>query len=326
MQNLVRRRVALALAFLCEIAFALPAAAQAWPAKPIRLIVAAAAGTATDSVARVYVPRLGDALGQPVVIDNRPGNAGNMGLEAAGRSAPDGYTLLSAPGGIIVVGPHLYKLDIDVAKDLEPVAPTSRATMFLVVRPGLAVNNVADLVALARANPGKLNFSTSGSGSTPHLAAVMMLRTAGVQATHVPYKSGAQAMNDVVSGQIDFIFDPGAVVPQIKAGKLRLLAVARTTRSPFFPDTPTMAEAGTDVDAGATAMTGVYAPTGLPRDILMRVNREIGRILMTPAARTALSTVGAEPATASPEEFAAQVRRDRERFGTIIREADIRVD
>lgn len=315
---------------LVSAAFALALApaisAQSWPAKPVRLIVAAAAGTATDSVARIYVPRLGDALGQPVIIDNRAGSAGNIALEAVAKSAPDGYTFLSAPGGIIVTGPHLYKLGIDVAKDLEPVAPTSRASMFLVVRPGLAVNSVADLVAHARANPGKLNFSTSGSGSTPHLAAEMMLRAAKVQATHVPYKSGAQAMNDVVGGQIDFIFDPGSVVPQIKAGKLRLLAVARSTRSPFFPDTPTMAEAGTDVDVGATTMTGVYAPAGMPRDMLIRVNRELARIVMTPEARSALTGVGAEPAAATPEEFAAQVRRDRERFGVIIREANIRVD
>jgi tripartite-type tricarboxylate transporter receptor subunit TctC len=300
--------------------------AQGWPSKPIRLVVSSAAGTATDSIARLYAPKLGEAIGQPLIIDNRPASGGIVALEQVARSAPDGYTLLGSPGGIVITGPHLYKVGVDVAKEIQPVSPVSRASMFLVVRPGLPASTVAELVAHARANPGKLNFSSGGSGSTPHLAGVMMTRAAKIQATHVPYKSGAQAMQDVLGGQIDFMFDPGAVVPLVKSGKLRLLAVARATRSPFFPDTPTMAEAGTDVDVSATTMTALYAPSGIPRDVVARLNRELARIVTTSEVRTALAGVGAEPAVASPEEFTAEVNRERERFGAIIREANIKAD
>jgi tripartite-type tricarboxylate transporter receptor subunit TctC len=314
-------------ALLCLFLFvATSASAQTWPSKPIRLIVASGAGTATDTIARLYTGRLGDALGQPVPIDNRPGGGGIAAMEAVAKSAPDGHTLLGAPGGIMVAGPHLYKVSFDIAKELEPVSPVSRASMFLVVRPGLPVKTVADLVAHARANPGKLNYSSGGSGSTPHLAGVMLARVAKVDIVHVPYKTTAQAMNDVLSGQIDFIFDPGAVVGHIKSGKVRLLAVARPTRSPFFPDTPTMAEAGAAVDVAATTMTGLYAPTGMPRDIVARLNREVARIVTSPELRGPLAGVGAEAATATPEQFAAEVARERERFGVIIREANIKAD
>lgn len=312
--------------FASALAFTLTGWAQTWPAKPVRLILAAAAGTPTDSVARIYSPRLAEALGQPVPIDNRPGAGGVVGIEGAAKAAADGYTLLGAPGGIIITGPHLYKLAIDVTREVEPVAPVSRASMFLVVRPGLPAGSVADLVAHARANPGKLNFGSGGSGTTLHIAGVMLLRAAKIDAVHVPYKSSALAANELLSGRIDFLFDPGTVVPHIKSGKLRLLAVARATRSPFFPDAPTMAEAGTDVDVGATTMTAVYAPAGLSREIVMRVNCELGRIVAAPDVRAAFAGLGAEPATASPEQFAAEVRRERERFGALIREAGIKAD
>jgi tripartite-type tricarboxylate transporter receptor subunit TctC len=308
------------------LAFASGGWAQAWPVKPVRVLLASAAGSPTDSVARVYSPRLAEALGQPVPIDNRPGAGGMVALESAAKAPPDGYTLLGAPGGIVITGPHLYKPIVDIARELEPVAPVSRASMFLVARPGLPAGSVAELVAHARANPGKLNFGSGGSGTTLHIAGVMLLRAAKIDATHVPYKSSAVAATELLSGRIDFLFDPGTVVPHIKSGKLRLLAVARATRSPFFPDAPTMAEAGTDVDVGATTMTGVYAPAGVSRDIVTRVNRELARIVAAPEVRAAFAAMGAEPLTASPEQFAAEVRRERERFGVLIREAGIKAD
>lgn len=308
------------------IMLALPAWSQVWPAKPIRMIVNAAAGAGPDAVARVYAPRLADALGQPVVIENRQGAAGSgsIGIEAVAKSAPDGYTLLNAPGSTIVLGPNLYKYGVEVARDLEPVAPTVRAGAFLVVRSTLPVHSVAELITYARANPGKLNFGTPGSGTAPHIGAVMLLRAANIEATHVPYKGVVQVLNDLLGDRLEFTFDPGIAVPHIKAGKLRLLAVVDSVRSPIFPDTPTMAEAGTEVNAAI--VSGVFAPVGTPREIVARLNREIGRILQTAEVRNSLAALGNEVVTASPEEFAAMMHRDRERFGVIVREAGIRVD
>ena len=288
------------------------------------MVVNVAAGTGPDMIARVFAGPLGDALGQPIVIENRAGAGGNIGLEAAARSAPDGYTLLSTPGGPMVIGPHVYKGSIDVANELEPVAPTARTIMLLVVRPSIPVRSVAELVAYARANPGKLNFGSGGHGGGLHIAAEMLLRKANIRATHVPYKVATQVLTDMLGGQIDFTFDTGSAVPYIKSGKLRLLAVASTARTSTFPDTPTMAEAGTDVNSSVVG--GVFAPAGTPREIVTRLNREITRIMKTKEARSAVTNLAAEVVTASPKEFAELMRRDRERFGAFVREANIRVN
>ena len=305
-------------------AFAPLAWAQTWPVKPIRVIVNYGAGGSADVIARTYAPGLGEALGQPVVVENRPGAAGSIGVVAVAKSNPDGYTLLNSPGGPITVSPHLYKLGVDVANELIPVAPTARTTLYLVVRPSLPVHSVAELVAYARANPGKLSYGTPGSGATGHLAAEMLLRAEKIQATHVPYKGLPPILAALVGNQIDFSFDPGSAVPLIKSGKLRVLAVTSPKRSPFFPDTQTMAEAGTAVDADV--VTGVYAPAGTPREIVMRLNHEISRIMQTAQARATLAALGAELVTSSPEEFASFQHLARERFGTVVREANIRVD
>jgi tripartite-type tricarboxylate transporter receptor subunit TctC len=240
------------------------------------------------------------------------------------RSAPDGYTLLNSPGGGIVMAPHLYKLGVDVAKDLIPVAPTARLTIILVVRSSLPVHSVAELIAYARANPGKLNFSSSGNGSSLHLPAEMLLRAANIQAIHVPFKGGAPALIALLGGQVDFMFDSGPALAHVKSGKLRLLAVARATRSSFFPDTPTMAEAGADVDVDL--WQGIYAPAATPREIITRLNREVSHIMQTSEVRAALAAIGGEAVSASLDEFAARQRRQREHFGTVIREANIRAE
>ena len=310
--------------FAAAIAFAPPAWAQSWPAKPIRMIVNFPPGSGPDVITRIYSGRLGEALGQAVVVENRAGAAGNIGLEAVAKSAPDGYTLLNSPGGPIIINPHLYKLGIDVARDLEPVAPTARTSMFLVVRPSLPASSVAELIAYIRANPGKINYGSPGSGSMPHISAEMFSRAAKIQFTHVPYKGSAQVLTDLLGDQLNFTFDPGVAVPHIKAGKLRLLAVTSGARSPIFPNTPTMAEAGMDVNT--STLSGVYAPAGTPREIIARLNREISRIMQTAEAHAALAVIATEGVTASPEEFAALQHRDRERFGAIVREANIRAD
>ncbi len=299
-------------------------AQQAWPAKPIRLVINFAPGGTNDIIARAFTPRLGEALGQPVVVEHRAGAAGNIGMEQVVRSAPDGYTLLHSGGSTVIIGPHLYKTPIDVEKDLQPVAPTARTAIFLVARQGLGVRTVNELIAYARANPGKLNFGSSGTGSAPHIAAEMLLDAAKIRATHVPYKGSGETVAALLGGQIDFLFDIGALVPQIKADKVRLLAVASAGRSSLFPDAPTTAEAGTEVNADT--LVGVYAPARTPREIVDRLNREIVRIMQTPEARAALSQVAAEVVAATPEEFAAMQKRARDRFGAIIREAKIKLD
>jgi tripartite-type tricarboxylate transporter receptor subunit TctC len=306
-------------------AFASPAFAQTWPAKPVKLVVNFAAGGSTDVIARSMSSPLSETLGQQVVVENRVGVGGNIGLEAVAKSAPDGYTLLHSSDGALLINPHLYKMAVDVAKDLQPVAPTARAAIFFVVRPGLPVKNLAEFVAYARANPGKLNYGSAGVGTLQHVAAEMMQRAANVKVTHVPYKGSQQVLVDLIGGQIDFTFDLGAAIPHIKTDKVRLLAVPGATRSTLFPDTPTMAEAGTNVDL--IWLSGVYAPAGTPRDIVARLNREIARIMQTAETRAMLASMQAETvAPMSPEEFAAHQQRARDRFGALVRDANISIN
>ena len=301
------------------------APAQSWPNKPIRLVVNFAAGGSTDVIARSMSAKLSETLGQQIVVDNRVGVGGNIGLEAVAKSAPDGYTLLHSSDGTILINPHLYKMSVDVARDLDPIAPTARAGLFFVVRPGLPVKTLADFVAYARANPGKLNYGSAGNGTLQHIAAEMMMRAAGIKVTHVAYKGSQQALVDLLGGQIDFTFDLGGAIPHIKTDKVRLLAVPGSTRSPLFPETPTMTEAGTNVEI--TWMSGVYAPAGVPRDIVLRLNREIGRIMQTAETRTLLAGMAAEPVPPmTPQAFAAHQQRARERFGAVVRDANIRLN
>ncbi len=319
------RRSARFLIAACLLAAAPQAFAQGWPDKPIRLIVNFGTGGAPDLVARLYAPRLSEALGQPVVVENRAGAGGNIGVETVARSAADGYTLLSSASSSFVIGPHIYtKLAFDPVKDIVPVAAAALTPMYLVVRPGLPAATVAELVAHARANPGKLNYGSAGAGTLPHAAAEMLLRTAGIRATHVPYKGSGAALAALLGDQVDFVFDPGVAIPQVKAGKVRLLAVGSAARSPGFQDTPTLREAGADMTA--VSVVGLFAPAGTPAEIVARLNRELARIMQSPESRAALSAMAAEGITASPQEFAAQLARDRERFGVIVREAGIRAE
>lgn len=297
--------------------------AQTWPDKPIRLIVNFPPGGTTDLMARAFAPKLSESLGQPVIIDNRGGAAGNIGLEVAAKAPPDGYTILASSGSPIVVGPHFYKLSISVDRDLEPITPMARILTLLVVKPSLPVKSVGELTAYLRANPNKLNYGSVGTGSTLHIHAERYLFANKIRATHVPYKGAALMVTALLSDQVDFAFDSGLSVQHVRSGKLRALAVASNARSQLFPDVPTMAETGTEVN---DALFGVYAPTGTPRPIITRLNREISRILQLPDSRAALATFAAEPVSLSPEEFAVIQRRDRERYGAFIKTAKIQAD
>src|SRR5688572_14151310 len=298
---------------------------QAWPSKPIRLIVNAAAGGSTDVTARSMANRLSETLGQQVVVDNRVGAGGLIGVETAGKAAPDGYTLLHASDAGTLVSPHLYKMGIDVSRDLISIAPTAKAALFFIVRANLPVKTMKDFVAYARANPGKLNYGSAGHGTLQHIAAEMMIRETGVKVVHVAYKGSQQVLVDLLAGQVDFTFDLGAAIPHIKTEKVRALAVPSATRSQLFPELPTMAEAGTNVDI--TWMSGVYAPTGTPREIVNRLNREIGLSMQTPEAKAMLAAMAAEPIPPMTQaQFEERNRRERERFGAIIRAANIKLN
>lgn len=298
--------------------------AQGWPEKPIRLIVNFGTGGAPDVVARLYAPRLSEALGRPVVVENRAGAGGNIGIEAVVRSAADGYTLLSSASSSFVIGPHIYRLAFDPVRDIVPVAAVALNPTYLVVKPGLPVKSVAELLVYGRANPGKLNFGSPGAGTLPHVAAEMMLNIGNVRAVHVPFKGSGAALAALLGDQVDFVFDPGVAIPQVKAGKVRLLAVGTGFRSVGFPETPTMREAG--VDMTAVSIVGLFAPAGTPGEIVARLNRELARIMQTPDVRAALTAMAAEPISVSPSEFATLLSRDRERFGVIVREANIRAE
>ena len=318
MRTLVRGMIALIV-----IAIASPALAQNWPSKPIHLIVNFGTGGAPDVAARLYGLHLSEALGQPVVVENRAGAGGNLGIEAVARAAPDGYTLLVSASSPFVIGPHIYKLNFDPAKDLQPVAPMALTPMYLVARPTLPMTNVADLVAYAKANPGKLNYGSAGNGTLPHASAEMLLQAAKIQAVHVPYKGSGDALSGLLRDEIDFVFDPGVAIPHVKASKARLLAVGSESRLQSFPNTPTLAEAGTGMTV--VSVVGAYAPARTPSDIVARLNREITRIMQLPKVRASLAAMAAEPIAASPQEFEALLAKDRERFGVIVREANIKV-
>lgn len=299
--------------------------AQTWPEKPIRLIVNFAAGGSTDVIARSVGTRLSEVLGQPVVVENRVGASGNIGASSVARAAPDGYTLLHSADGTIVINPHLFKMDIDVAKDLVPIAPTAGASMFLVTRPEFPARNMAEFVAHARANPGKLNYGSAGPGTLQHIAIEMIMDAAKFSAVHVPYKGSQAVLVDLLAGRVDFTIDLGAAIPHIQSGKLRLLAVPGKVRSPIFPETPTLIESGVNVNL--TWLSGVYAPAGTPAPIVARLNKEITRIMHSPDTKKQLDAMASEVAPAmTPEEFAAHQQRARDNFGAIVRSAGIKAN
>jgi tripartite-type tricarboxylate transporter receptor subunit TctC len=315
------RAIVIALAFAAGMIST--SLAQTWPTHPIRLTVNFPPGGAADLLARLIGQSLGETLGQPVVIENKGGANGNLGGEAVARSVPDGYSLLMSSGSMVAINPHLYaSMPFDPAKDLIPVASVARVPFYLVVRAENPVQDFKAFIADLKANPGKRNFGSPGIGSSPHLAAELLKKMTGTDAVHVPYRGAAPALNDLLAGQLDFLFDPGIAIEHVKAGKLRAIAIGSPQRSPQLPEVPTLAElglAGFDADA----IFGVYAPAGTPRDIVARLNTEINRALGTVALKERIMAVGNIPAAMSPDEFGERAREDSKRFGAIIRERGI---
>lgn len=316
----------LALAGLLALALPTAALAQNWPTKPLRVVVNFPPGGAADQIARLIATPLSEALGQPVVVENRGGANGNVGGEVVAKSPADGYTLLMSSGGMVSVNPHIYpRMPFDPAKDLSPVAAAARVMVFLVAKPGLPANTVQEFLAHVKANPGRLSYGSAGNGSSPHLAGEMMKSQAGLFAVHVPYRGAAPALQDLLAGQIDFYFDPGIGLNHVRSGRLKLLAVGSPKRSPLFPQTPTLDEAGLK-GFDADTVFGFYAPAGTPPEVVARLNREINRILGTAAVKDRIQALGGEALPLSPAEFAAKAAEDSKRFGAIIRERKIAAD
>lgn len=302
------------------------AQAPSWPTKPLRVIVNFPPGGAADQLARAIGQPLSEALGQPVVIENRAGANGNIGGEAVAKASNDGYTLLMSSGGMVSINPHLYaKMAFDPTKDLVPVAAAARVLVFLEVKPTLPVDNVKEFLAYMKANPGKLSFGSPGNGSSPHLAAEMMKAQTGLYAVHVPYRGAAPAMQDLLGGQLDFMFDPGIGLQQVKSGKLKLLAVGSSKRSPLFPDVPTLAESGLE-GFDADSWFGFYAPAGTPPAVVSRLNADINKALGTQAVKDRISAIGGIPAPMSPSDFNQRASIDSTRFGALIKARGIKGD
>ncbi len=307
---------------LCLVAAMLvasPAFAQGWPSRPVRVVAAYPAGGSIDIVARLVSQRLGESLGQPFIVENKAGAAGNIGTDFVAKAAPDGYTLLMGSAAAISSAPNVYaKLPYDPLKDLLPIVLVANQPNALIVRPGLAANNVREFIALARANPGKLNYGSSGVGASQHMTAELFAMMTGVQITHVPYKGGAPAMADLMSGQIDFMFDPVPTSIQVvRSGKVRALAVTSLRRSEVMPDLPSMAEAGLD-GFELRGWIGLLAPANTPRDLVQRLNGEVLKMLAADL-RGKLLELGLDVAGGTPEQFAAFIREDIAKYGRIVK-------
>jgi tripartite-type tricarboxylate transporter receptor subunit TctC len=325
-QSLLRRHLIQAATItLCSLAGASMAQAQAWPAKPVKIVVGFAPGGTTDVMARVMAQSLSEALGQTVLVDNKPGASGNVAASEVIRAASDGYTFLIAPTSFETANPFLFKQTINPAKDLTPVAGVGRSQMYLVVKPQSTVKDAKEFVAYARANPGKLSYASAGPGTPPHLAGEMFKNVTGVFATHIPYRGAAPALQDVMAGQADYVFDPGIAFPHVRAGKVRMLAVAGAKRSSFFPDVPTLAELGFK-GAELDIWFGMWAPNGTPPDITTRMAKEVAKALKLANTRTRYESLGAEPVGLDNAEFKSMLVNETKQLSALIRNSKINID
>ncbi len=323
---IVRRSLLFAALALAALG-ALPSGAHAaYPEKPIRIVLGFAAGGGSDILLRKMAPALGEALGQPIVVENLPGAGGNLAMSAVARAAPDGYTLLMGSPGLATNSSLYANLSFDPLRDFAPVAMVGSVQNVLLVRPKLPVNSVAELVAYARQNPGKLNYASPGVGTSLHLAAELFKVQTGIQMVHVPYKGGAQAMTDLMGGQVDVMFNvlPSAT-PQIKAGTVKALAVTGARRATLLAELPTMIEAGVP---GYTAITwnGIVAPAATPREIVARLNEAVNRVLRAPEMQKAFADIGQDVLVGTPEQFDHLIRDETVKWKRTIEAAGVKAE
>ncbi len=315
------------LATLGLAALGLPAAAQSWPARPVRLIIPYPPGSGTDIVGRVLGQKLQGAWGQPVVVENRPGAGGTLGTDAAAKSPPDGYTMLISDVGPLAMAPHLYaRLAYDPVADFEPISLVARLPFVLVVHPSVRAQNVAEFVALAKAHPGEVTYASVGNGSATHLAMELFATAAGIRMTHVPYRGSAPALNDLVGGLVQAMFvNTASSAERIRDGKLRGLAIGSRAPSPVLPGVPTLsAGLGQEMEAGV--WFGLLAPKGTDAAIVARAAADTREALADPAVRERLEGLGAEAASSTPMEFGTLIRNERDRWGPVVRSSGARID
>src|SRR5688572_28125182 len=313
------------LAALLLLVFAGLAIAQ-YPARPIRLLVPNPPGGATDTLARVFAPKLGEALGQPVIVDNRPGSNGNVASEAAARATPDGYTLLLCADAQIVIGPHLYaKMQLDTLKDLEPIASLVNTQMVLSVNPAVPVRTLQEFVEYSRKTQPPLAYASIGNGSQHHLVMEMLKARAGIDLLHVPFKGGGPATVALLAGDVSAMFGGNSVAGHIKAGKLRALAVAGKQRSSSYPDLPRLADFYPDLEV--TPWLGLFGPAGLPGPVLERLRKETNQLLAEADFRDKIRNLGGlEPFVTTPEEFSALIRSEHARYAQVVKAAGVKID
>ena len=316
MKRSMLRMLALAVAF----GFACAAAAQSYPSKPIRIIIPFPPGNTIDIMARLMGPKITERLGQNVIVDNRAGASGQLGLELGARAAADGYTLIAGQGGNLVVMPHTYKkIPYDPLKDFAPIALSTTNYLALVVHPSVPFKSVQDLIAYAKGNPGKLSFASNGEGGFPHMTIELFRVMGGFTYLHVPYKGSAQIATDLIGGHVDAAIDGiTGLTPHIRSGKLRLLAITNPTRVPQFDGTPTIAETLPGYES--RGWFGFLAPAGTPREIVTLLNQEINRAMALPDVKEKLVSAGLIIVTEPPEFFAATLKSDYAKYGKLIRD------
>ena len=319
--------------FLASIATAILLAAsglalaETYPAKPIHFIVPYPAGGPLDTVARLLGQKVSESVREPVIVENRPGAGGNIGADQVAKSAPDGYTILMGAVATHAINPTLYaKIPYDPVRDFAPVTQVASTPNVLVVNPSLPVANVKEFIAYAKAHPGALNFGSGSTGSAGHLAGELFKAMAGVQMVHVPYKGAGPAMQDLIGGRIQLMFDNlASSLAQMRAGKVKALAVTTAKRSSLAPELPTIAESGLP-GFDISTWFGVFAPGGTPRDVVQRLHDELVKALADPAVRETMLKLGAEPVGSTPAEFAAYIRSEARKYAEVIKASGARVD
>jgi tripartite-type tricarboxylate transporter receptor subunit TctC len=315
------------MAFLIALLTAGAAFAQAYPTRPVRVVVPWPPGQATDIAARVVAQKLQEKLGQPFVIDNKPGAGGSIGTDIVAKSSGDGYTLLAASSGPVSIMPNLQKTPYDPLKDLVPVSLMCVNAYALVTRPNFPASNAKEFVALLRANPDKYAFSSSGTGATAHLVAELFNSMAGIKARHVPYKGSAPALTDIMNGQIDYTLETiASVASQVRAGRLKMLGVSFARGSAAFPDAPPLATAAELPGYDIGAWIGYAAAPGTPREVVARLSAEVQKAIQAPDVRERFTTLGLEPRAMSPEEMGVFLKNEQARYADIIKSANIKIE
>ncbi|MDP2015603.1 tripartite tricarboxylate transporter substrate binding protein [Hydrogenophaga sp.] len=318
-------RVTVALCALGTVGSLHAQAPAAWPNKTLRIVVGFAPGGSTDIMARILAQSIGESLGQTVIIENKPGASGNIAAADVIRATPDGYSFLIAPTSVETANPSLFKSTILPSRDLMPVGGVGRTQMYLVAKPQIEAKDARELVAIAKASPGKMSYASAGAGTPPHLACELFKLATSTFITHVPYRGAAPALQDVMGGQADFVCDPGIAFPHIRTGKVKLLGVVSAKRSPFFPDVPTVTEQGFP-GANLDIWFGMWAPNGTPPDVVARMNRELGKALALPATKTRYGDLGAEPIALSTAEFKTLLTDEGALLSKLIKDQKISVD